>query len=252
MFDNIENLKLISCKQGTAKPYIKVDTRKTHAFIFRIGGAGVCDFNGRYIEVKVGEMIFVPQGSSYEFKTLGNEECTYMNINFTANLENTKPTLYSVDDFSETEHICSHFPTLWKFGNPSDKHKCYSMFYEILSYVSNVENSNYSYKKKFEIIEPAVNYLKENIFNCSLKTNDLHIMCGVSDTYFRKIFFAKFGMTPSEYIISKRISHAKSVIDSSMLESVGELARSVGYTDPLYFSRAFKKRYGVSPSNSIK
>lgn len=252
MFDNIEDLKLVSCSQGAAKPYIKVESRKSNAFIFRTGGSGEYDFQGKRMSVNVGEMIFVPVGACYEFRTTSVEECTYVNINFSGDVDNAKPTIYSVENFSEAEHLCSHFTSLWKFGNPSDKYKCYSMFYSVLAYVSNAENLDYSYKKKFEIIEPAIDYLKTNIFNCSLKTDDLHVMCGISDTYFRKIFYAKFATTPSEYIISKRISHAKAVIDSEYFESVGELARSVGYTDPLYFSRAFKKKYGVSPINSIK
>lgn len=252
MFDNIENIKLVSCNQGTAKPYIKVENRKTNAFIFRTSGSGEYDFQGKYLTVNLGEMIFVPMGSSYEFRTVSAEECTYMNINFSGEVDSAKPTVYLMDNFSEAEHICSHFPSLWKFGNPSDKYKCYSMFYSILSYVSNAENLDYSYKKKFEIIEPAVSYLKTNIFNCGLKIDDLHLICGISDTYFRKIFYAKFGMMPSEYIIAKRISHAKSLIDSGFFESVTALAHSVGYSDPLYFSRAFKKKYGVSPINSIK
>ena len=72
-------------------------------------------------------------------------------------------------------------------------------------------------------------------------------MCGVSDTYFRKIFIAKFGTSPKNYIIEERVLHAKSIIDSGDFTTVKELALAVGYKDALYFGKIFKKHFGMSP-----
>lgn len=55
-------------------------------------------------------------------------------------------------------------------------------------------------------------------------------------------------MNPQDYITAKRLFHAKSILDSGDFDSIREIALSVGYSDPLYFSKVFKKRYGVSPS----
>ncbi len=55
-------------------------------------------------------------------------------------------------------------------------------------------------------------------------------------------------MAPQKYIISKRISDAKAIMDSGEYEKVQEVAAQVGYSDPLYFSKVFKKFYGISPS----
>ena len=40
------------------------------------------------------------------------------------------------------------------------------------------------------------------------------------------------------------------LMDESPTMPVGEVARRCGYSDPLYFSKAFKKKYGVSPQQS--
>ena len=121
-----------------------------------------------------------------------------------------------------------------------------------MAYISNIENLSYAEKRKFKIIDPAVEYLKSHIFDSSLKINNLHTLCGISDTYFRKIFISKFGLSPQKYIVSRRISQAKSIIDSGDFYTIAEVSESVGYNDPLHFSRAFKKKYGVSPSNINK
>ncbi len=55
-------------------------------------------------------------------------------------------------------------------------------------------------------------------------------------------------MTPQEYVAKGRISHAKSIIESGDFESIKEVSELVGYNAPLYFSKAFRKIYGISPS----
>lgn len=251
MFGNIENLELVSASSGICKPYAKVVSRKTNVFILRTYGSSVYRFPDKDIETKENEIIFIPTYASYERFKISDED-HYVAISFYADIENAVPTLYNIEDFPEGIHIFNHIASNWKLGNSSEKYKCLSLFYSFLSYVSAIENISYSDKQRFNIIEPALLYLKEHIFDISLKSDKLHKMCGISDTYFRHIFCAKFGVNPQKYIISKRLSQAKSIIESGDFDSFREVAQSVGFSDPLYFSRVFKQKYGTSPSNMNK
>ena len=103
-------------------------------------------------------------------------------------------------------------------------------------------------KRKYSLIEPGVEYLKAHIHDISLKTEKLHLLSGISDTYFRKIFKSEFNMTPREYVLTRRLSDAKAIIESGDYDSISELSESVGYKDALYFSKAFKSFYGFAPS----
>lgn len=252
MFDNIENLQVVSSLHRVSKPYGRVECRKLNTFNIRLQGAVVYDFNGKTITINEGEMIFIPKGTSYEYRTVPGKECICTTINFEGNLTDAAPQSYPLDDFYDLEYMGSHFADLWKFGSPADKYKCISMFYNLISYVSNIENSSYADKRKYYIIDPAASYLKEHIYNCSLRIEKLHTLCGVSNTYFRRIFISRFGTSPRNYIVSKRMSQAKSIIDSGDFNTVREVALSVGYSDPLYFSKVFKKTYGISPSKANK
>ena len=111
---------------------------------------------------------------------------------------------------------------------------------------------SYQDKKKLHIVTPAVEYLKKHIYDPSLEISHLHELCGVSDTYFRKIFISRFGTSPKSYVTEKRVTHAKSIIDSGDFVSVRELALAVGYKDPLYFGKVFKMHYGISPIDMNK
>ena len=71
-------------------------------------------------------------------------------------------------------------------------------------------------------------------------------MC-MTEKYFITYFKAKIGLTPHRYIIEKRLRRAYALLMHTRC-SVKEAAELVGYTDPYGFSKAFKARYGFSPS----
>ena len=58
-------------------------------------------------------------------------------------------------------------------------------------------------------------------------------------------------MSPMQYIISLRIANAQRLL-GTMDYNVTEIASIVGYDNPLYFSRLFKKQTGLSPSEYRK
>lgn len=70
----------------------------------------------------------------------------------------------------------------------------------------------------------------------------------VSESYFIRRLKAYTGKTPMQYFISVRMTHSCELLLNSSL-SISEIASIVGYDNPLYFSRLFKKVVGVSPKN---
>lgn len=249
MFYNMENLKIVSSFHTESKNFGKIENRQTHGFIIKIKGHTDYVIKGETIGISEGEMIFLPKGSCYEYRSDPTNENTYTSINFQADLKNPEISVYSIADFYDVDFLYQSFSEFWRFGNSSDKYKCLSVFYDLVSYILKIESMESSQKRKSNLIEPAVEYLKKHIYDSDFKIEKLHRLCGISDTYFRKIFMLRFNMTPQEYIIVKRISHAKAILESGDFDSIREVSEAVGYSDPLYFSKVFKKIYGCSPSN---
>lgn len=245
----MENLKIVSSFHKEGKSYRKIENRAYHGFIIKIKGCSEYVFQDKRLTLKEGEMIFLPKGSTYVNKLTSEDKNLYTSINFFADLPPLEPKVFQIDNFYGAKFIYQSFSEMWNFGTVSDKYKCTSIFYELVSYITRIENMESSDKKKYHIIEPAIKYLKKHVYDVSLKINRLHLTCGVSDTYFRKIFVSIFNMTPQEYVVEARLSYAKSIIESRDFETIAEVAELSGYGDPLYFSKAFKKKYGYSPSN---
>ena len=75
-------------------------------------------------------------------------------------------------------------------------------------------------------------------------------MNNISRNYLYTLFKREYGVSPKEYLMTLRIQKAKLLFsDQSQPLSVSEVAYAVGFNDPLYFSRVFRKITGTSPSN---
>jgi len=248
MYEEASYLEIASAVHKVSSRYGVINRRKTHSFNIRLTGIMRYEFGDESITVNPGEMIYLPKGSVYTYGVESVEDSECVIINMHVDFDEQQPRVYPLNDIYCADFIMNHFSDSWNFGSTGDRYKCIARLYDLLSYMSNYDKLKYPEKSKFKVIEPAVNYLKKHIYDTSLKTDELHRLCGVSGTYFREIFIHRFGNSPKNYIIEKRLARAKAIIDSGEFESVRKLAESVGYEDSLYFSKAFKKHYGLAPT----
>ncbi|QIB26953.1 response regulator transcription factor [Caloranaerobacter azorensis] len=99
-----------------------------------------------------------------------------------------------------------------------------------------------------EIIEKAKEYIYKN-YNKDIKLEDVAEKVSVSPYYFSKLFKKEMGKNFIDFLTELRIEEAKKKLDEGM--SIKAVSRCIGYSDPNYFSRVFKKITGMSP-NSYK
>ena len=72
-------------------------------------------------------------------------------------------------------------------------------------------------------------------------------MCHMSKYHFLRVFKAVTGTTPLDYRNRIRIDFAKELLKNSNF-SVSEISENLGYSSLAYFSAAFKKATGFSPT----
>lgn len=69
----------------------------------------------------------------------------------------------------------------------------------------------------------------------------------INESYCSSLFHSRFGMTYSSYIIKLRLEKAAALLRETELP-IKEIASLVGYSDFLYFSKSFRKYYGLPPT----
>jgi two-component system response regulator YesN len=97
-----------------------------------------------------------------------------------------------------------------------------------------------------QIIREAKDYIAENFSNSEFSLNRIAEYIGVSSSYFSSIFKQGTGQTLMEYLTKIRIDKACELLKCTNLRTA-EIGEQVGYSDPHYFSTAFKKATGQSP-----
>jgi len=123
---------------------------------------------------------------------------------------------------------------------------------EINEETHNIDSHEFSFKsrEKKDLVEDIRKYLNENyVQDISLYTLSKNMY--LSPVYISKIFKEVMGDSPINYLIQIRLSKSKELLENSKL-SIKTISKMVGYDDPYYFSKLYKKYYGISPNKSRK
>jgi len=104
--------------------------------------------------------------------------------------------------------------------------------------------------------EDGDHYMVEHIRNLLDKTYDqpldldkLAQSAGMSASYLSRLFRQKTSRTMTEYVIHLRIERAKELLVGNPTLKNYEISQLVGYHDPVYFNKLFKKEVGVTPKD---
>ena len=96
----------------------------------------------------------------------------------------------------------------------------------------------------------AADYIHKN-YSYPLTIPEVAGFAGVTRSQLFRIFKQTLGVSPQEYLIRIRLQNAVRLMRTTDL-SVTEILYSCGFNDPSHFSRQFKLRYGVTPSEHLK
>jgi AraC-like DNA-binding protein len=102
-------------------------------------------------------------------------------------------------------------------------------------------------KAKEIYVRKAIDYIKTNYYN-KISINELASLIGIDRIYLSSLFKESVSLSPQMYLLHYRMDRASDLLNNQQL-SISDISHSVGYKDPLLFSKMFKKVKGVSPSH---
>ena len=105
-----------------------------------------------------------------------------------------------------------------------------------------------------ETISPSCKLYREakHLIDIGYNSQDISIRkiadeLGVHRSYLSSIFKDFHKISPKEYLLEVRMNRAKELLETTN-QPIKIIAYSVGYLDPLHFSKAFRQYYDCSPS----
>ncbi|MGO4586744.1 helix-turn-helix domain-containing protein [Arthrobacter sp. 2RAF6] len=94
-------------------------------------------------------------------------------------------------------------------------------------------------------VESVADHLRNNI-TTHASVEDLAAMAGLSRSHFAALFKERVGVSVLQYQTQLRMRRARELLDTTNTP-IERIAGLVGYDDPFYFARMFKKVHGISP-----
>ena len=202
--------------------------------------------DGNVLNTKGGELFYLPKGSSYTVEDLTLGGCYA--INFDANISGVKPFSMAVRNYDAVLKEFKDSVRKWKQQSDTSHVFIRKCLYSILLEIYKEHRKSYLPDAKLEIIAPAMKKISSDFTDPEISVASLASLCSVSEVYFRTIFLTKFGVSPREYIISRRLDYASQLLRSGQFP-ISEIASICGYGDISHFSREFKKSSGYHPQS---
>lgn len=122
-------------------------------------------------------------------------------------------------------------------------------FYEsCLKYLSDQKGNTV---QKSHVVLEAKEYINNNFEDNNISLKKIASATYVNATYLSDLFKKEMGISIIEYITMCRMKKALNLINTNYNMNINFVSKAVGYTDSYYFSKCFKKYYGISPSKFL-
>ena len=202
--------------------------------------------------VRAGDAVLFPPHYSYHYAYKGGETLSYLWVHFTGSYVQRllsdcglAPQPF-VGATTSTPALPVGFRSMFEIFERGGALQCQELACALEQLVLCLAK-NTVWEARGRRLDRALNYI-HTAYATDLRVPQLAEMESLSNSRFITLFRQQTGVSPNEYIIKLRISIACDQLRNTR-QSIKEIACSVGYPDPYFFSKLFKKKTGVSPQH---
>lgn len=244
-------------KLPTHRPRGRLDFQ----LIYIASGKGEFYFNGKKEIVTAGNMVIYRPKEEQRYYYYGVDQTEVYWVHFTGNnvknilrkygISDEKHTIYTGTSL-EYKRIFTSIINELMFCKNDYEELCVYHLMELLILIHRlpVEKPRKRNLAIMQKMEEAVDFFSSN-YNSPISIDDYAHSHNFSISWFIQSFKQYTGTTPAQYILFLRISNAKNLLENTSY-NISEISQAIGYENPLYFSRIFKKQSGLSPSEYRK
>ena len=207
------------------------------------------------VHAKKHDIVFLPDDIEYTSYWKNIDDMDYVSVKFL--LKGTRNEQILVNEeiciiAKDTDELLlpyfTEINTQWSNGLLGYKLKCKSLIFNLIEQIA-TENIRRESREVPNSVYKGIVYI-ENHYLEDISVYKLAKMSNMCETNFRKIFKAQINMSPIEYKNYLRIKKAAELMKTGSYTAT-EAAHAVSIDDIYYFSKLFKRQYGISPRKYI-
>lgn len=221
---------------------------KCNELIFHFSGNATVFFDEMVLKTKKDTIRFLPKGNVLKYEVFQEPgECIL--IDFQTDTFVSEKAF--VIDMPKNESIRLLFQKIFSYWSTKENgyyFNCISLLYKILA---ELQLENHTFISHQKIMQPAIDAIHDGFLKDDITIFKLATMCGISQSYFKRIFKEKYNISPKKYIIMLKINHACELLRQKQY-SISQVSEFCNYSDIYFFSRQFKEYMGITPTQFIK
>ena len=235
--------------------------RLDYQLLYIVSGKGHFYFHGEDRVVYAGRMVLIQPRQEQRYEYFGEDKPEVYWVHFTGS---------DVKNILRSYNIPMDDPIFYSGASSAYSYLFKEMIHELQNCKTGYEDLLTMYLRQIFLLvqrtrqeeRPTVStYIQEEMefarryfnehYNEPISIQEYAESRNMSVCYFQRNFKQIVKHTPMQYLMTIRVNNAASLLETTDY-SVAEIAAIVGYEDPLYFSRLFRKIKGVSPRDYRK
>ncbi len=211
-------------------------------------------FPDGYKRLPAGTLLLIPPNTPYKYSQKNGGSITYLWIHFTGShvavtLENYGFKLYpEYNTIAPDGTLITRFTNIYSAFAKNDRFRDNELSILLdrllISFARRLEGNRQDGERQ---LTRSIAFINTH-YSSELKIPELAKMENISVSRYNTVFRKMMGCSPTEHIAALRISSACDLLTGTDF-NIKEIGEMVGYSDPHFFSKIFKKRTGLSPKD---
>lgn len=254
-------LDLLHMGKEQCKPYHAISgTRDEYIIHFVVSGTGFYSINGANYPINAGQMFLIYPNTPIVYCADTNNPWSYMWIGFKGlraeailkqcGFSKNKPVLPSPDENelnSCFDELFNHIVQDYAGSLYRESILMKLMALLVSTHKQNIkeDGSENSILNKNRHLDAAIDYINTHYMQ-EISVTDIAAHAGISQGYLNQLFTKHANISIQNYLIDFRMYKAANLLVATDY-SIKEISNMVGYRDSLVFSKAFKRKFDMSP-----
>lgn len=256
-YSNYEDLRFYEIGHQKCEPNYDYGPIIRDKFILHyvVQGKGRLEMDGQVFPVESKQAFVIPADVLSYYQADTAEPWEYIWLQFhgpkaveilqKAGLTRKSPVFIPTGDCTEVEN-CLFAILNNPFSEYATMGKLYEFFQQLVSLSGHPVTTSRPEDSGLHYVRTVIQYINEK-YSEPIHIREIADYCGLDRSYLGKIFKTATGQTPQKYLMEHRMKRAKELLQDTDMP-VRHVGFSVGYNDPLAFSKVFKQETGCSPS----